>query len=114
MEVSNERPLGRARSAYYVSLYHESGLTPQDFCARHHLGYSTLYNWLKASKVKKAEAVPTSHFVSLEIIEPTAQESSPQAGAGLEVRTRSGTRISLPASIPVAHLVELVKGLESC
>ena len=96
----------RAEWAERVGRWRESGLTAQEFAARHRLKRSTLV-WWSSALARAPRAAPP--FV--EVLRP-AQGAEPEGGL-LEVVLRDGLRVRVSGSFDAAVLLRLLAALEA-
>jgi hypothetical protein len=83
-----------------------SGLSVRRFCEAEGLGEASFYAWRRTLQARHADAKRTPEFVPL-MVAATPTSSS------LIVELRGGRKLHLPTTLPTAHVVALLHGLEA-
>jgi hypothetical protein len=83
-----------------------SGLSVRRFCEAQGLGEASFYAWRRTLRARQAEAKVTPEFVPLMVAAPLTSSS-------LVVELRGGRKLHLPQTLPTAHVVALLHGLEA-
>jgi hypothetical protein len=85
-----------------------SGLSVQDFAAKHEVGSHRIYYWRERLKTS---ALPTAQLVEVRMPEASAQRA-PASSGRIEVELLGGRRLSVSEGIELQRLEALVRVLE--
>lgn len=101
------------KKQHYLNLISEcarSGKNKRQWCSENGIKYATFMRWQALLRDEVAEQIMEQQVIVPVKITPPAPVNSNAAPAEIHIR-KGEVSVTLPSSLPVAYILEIVKGL---